>query len=133
MVSQAVGMRCWAADCPSRVMSKWDSRVCWIHAIRYVIKGEQLPLSIAPLQDRIDQMLTRPHPERAGKTWSSEQVADVLGISRKHVERIRHGAKDQARELRLGDAEKWASRFQLHPCDIWGDVYLEHVHQRLAA
>ena len=71
-------------------------------------------------------MLTRQHPDFPNRTWHQGLVAEELGISRKHLERLLNG-RDQAQSLGITTAEKWADRFQLHPIDIWGDAYLVKI------
>lgn len=121
--------KCWSPGCPALTMSKWDSRVCWIHAIRYVIRGERLPLSVVPLRELVERtMRCNQHPDIPGKHWTQAHLAEHIGCSRRHIERLMTG-KDQAQTLGIRAAEKWADRFKLHPTDIWGDAYWLMVNE----
>lgn len=124
-------MKCWSPWCPSIAMCPEDNRVCWIHRTRYVLLGESLPLSVVPIQERIEHMMTRPHPGMNGRTWNPDLIAELGGTSRERIERMLAG-RNRKGSLSLARAEQWADVLHVHPSELWGDVYYQHV-QKVAA
>jgi len=84
---------------------------CFLHdRIHNLGYSSPLKLSVGPLVD----FLRRNYPDA-----SHEGRADLLGVSRRRIERwFREDVM-----LTLPDADDFATRLEVHPLDIWGSAY----------